>query len=85
MSLVLRPSQIPQPRPICLSVSHVCLNIIFNSINSIPSGLFSRVLRYCMHILAPRSEVGVFRRYTVNLLVLQTEWLRFFGSIMFVI
>jgi len=57
-----------------LSVSHVCLNIIFPSLHSLPSGLFPRVLRHCMHILAPRSDVGIFLRYTMNSLVLQSDW-----------
>jgi hypothetical protein len=66
--------------------SHTCVLILFSLLlHSLPSGLFPRVLRYCMHILAPRSDVGVFVRYTMNSMVLKTEWLRFFGCIMLVI
>ena len=61
--------------------SHTCVLILFSLLlHCLPSGLFPRVLRYYMHILAPRSDVGIFLRYTMNSLVLQTEWLRFVGS-----
>ena len=66
--------------------SHMRILILFSLLlHCLPSGLFLKVLHYCMHILTPRTDEGLFLRYTMNSLVLQTQQLNFFESEMLVI